>query len=320
MPRAAWVYTSSHKSRNHDGSGDFYQRSTLAAWVFPDGLEVGRQVQYCCEDHSTSGSMRGWAASDDSQTFAVGQVVSIEQPFKQCSTEVETCLDLLAWTGSQGAKHESESDEYLVTFTWFGAAQKIDHHSHQHWSEATPPLPVLHMAPSNVQTRHEGCCWGCFRRFGGSFESNSRKAQRCDDYQLQVPGEAWKWMPQQTLVIQVVSIEERAGHVCLQMSTMGGDEFSIQLPEGSVVKVLMQSVAERLLLGPCSHVSIVKDGELLEPLSVLRSLDSSTSRESPCSQSQHESAMPETMEILDVVQSGGSSNEHVDSKVDVKLQ
>eukprot|EP00441_Pelagodinium_beii_P037672 CAMPEP_0197633786 /NCGR_PEP_ID=MMETSP1338-20131121/10072_1 /TAXON_ID=43686 ORGANISM="Pelagodinium beii, Strain RCC1491" /NCGR_SAMPLE_ID=MMETSP1338 /ASSEMBLY_ACC=CAM_ASM_000754 /LENGTH=276 /DNA_ID=CAMNT_0043205527 /DNA_START=216 /DNA_END=1046 /DNA_ORIENTATION=- len=276
--------------------------------------------------------MKGWGDSRDSQAFAVGEVVSIEQPLKQWSAEVaaepssgiitesygfKAFLHALGWTSAQVAKHESESDGCLVTFTWLGSAQKIDH---KDWSEAALPMAVLHMEPNNTETRHEGWCWEGLRRYGRPYNRSSQKAEHCDNYRNLVPAEAWKLMPQQTIVLQLTSMEESAGHVRLQMSTMGGDEFDIQLPEDSVVKVLMQSVAEQRLLDACCHVSILNDGELLEPLCVLRSLELSKLQESPCPQSQRESAMPETMEISDKAQSGGSSNEHVDTKVDIKLQ
>eukprot|EP00441_Pelagodinium_beii_P016235 CAMPEP_0197657242 /NCGR_PEP_ID=MMETSP1338-20131121/44510_1 /TAXON_ID=43686 ORGANISM="Pelagodinium beii, Strain RCC1491" /NCGR_SAMPLE_ID=MMETSP1338 /ASSEMBLY_ACC=CAM_ASM_000754 /LENGTH=358 /DNA_ID=CAMNT_0043233571 /DNA_START=111 /DNA_END=1187 /DNA_ORIENTATION=+ len=327
---------------NLGGSGYFDDRSTEAAWVFPDGLEVGRQVQYFSKDHSESGSMKGWGSSHDLQTFAVGQVVNIEQPFKQCSAEVATtpvsskitaslrsllshrfkaCPSALRWTGAQGAKHvsESESEQYLVTCTWLGAAQKKDQ---QAWSQATVPMAVLRMEPSSTQTRHQSWCWDSLRRYGRAREIHYQKAQRVDDYQIQVPAEAWKLMPKQTFVVQLTSIEETAGRVRLQMSTIGGEEFNVQLPKDSVAGVLMQSVAEQCQLGPCCHVSILNDGELLEPLYELRSLESSKLREPPYSQSQHESAMPETMEISDAAKSGNGngSDQNVDIKAHAKLQ
>eukprot|EP00931_Biecheleriopsis_adriatica_P060956 TRINITY_DN36624_c0_g1_i1.p2 TRINITY_DN36624_c0_g1~~TRINITY_DN36624_c0_g1_i1.p2 ORF type:complete len:139 (+),score=16.64 TRINITY_DN36624_c0_g1_i1:84-500(+) len=113
MPRAAWIYNSSYYNRDSDGEID--EQSTERAWVFEDGLEVGRQVQYSSKEHRASGYPRyGSVNEDDSRTLAVGKVASI--------------------------------DENVVNFIWAGAAQQKNSDA---WSKAIPPTAVLRMEPSS---------------------------------------------------------------------------------------------------------------------------------------------------------------------------
>jgi len=228
MPCAAWVSTSSYYNKDSDGEID--ESSTENAWVFPDGLELGRQVQYFRKEHSASGYPRYAALnSDDSQTFAVGEVASI--------------------------------DKNVVNFTWAGAAHQKNSEA---WSKAPQPMAALQMEPSSDQHCHQG--------HGRAREERSNNARRCDEHRIHAPTEAWALVPHQTFVVTLASLDAIAdGRIRLQLITMGGDKFDVQLPKDSATTALMQSIAEQRRLGPCAHVSIVNvNGELLQPLSVLR--------------------------------------------------
>jgi len=106
---------------------------------------------------------------------------------------------------------------------------------------------------------------------GRGREERSHKAQRCDEYRIHVPAEAWNMVPQQTFVVTLTCLDtSTGGQIRLQLNTIGGDELDVQLPKDSAVEALMQTVAEQRQLGPGARVCILNpDGELLEPLSML---------------------------------------------------
>lgn len=230
MSRAAWVSRSSFYEK--DGF-EIDERSTETAWVFPDGLELGRQVQYVSTESERSGFPRyGDVSENNSKTFALGEVASI--------------------------------DSNVVTFTWVGSVQQRNEGA---WSSTSPPGGVLRMEASNDHQYKQGAT----RRVR---EEHSRYAKRHDEYQINVPSEAWELLPRQIFVVTLTSHEITSdGHVRWQLNTLSGDQFEVTFDEDQVdatIGELMKSVASARQLGPCARVSIVsEDGGILEPDQVL---------------------------------------------------
>lgn len=228
MPYVAWVQTSSHKGRDDNWATE--EGSTERAWVFMDGLALGRQVLYFCKEHSANGFPRydrrnyGSFIRKDLQLLAIGEVATIE--------------------------------ERVVNFTWAGAAQQKNSDA---WAQVTPPKAVLQMEPSSDQECHRAS------------EERSQHAQRCDEYRIHAPAQAWKLVPRQSYVVTLNSLSASTdSHMCLQLNTIGGDAFDVQLPKDSAVGALVQLVEEKLQLRPNTCVNILNlNGELLEPFSML---------------------------------------------------
>jgi len=78
----AWVSTSGYSKHDVTPNTAFFFTDSshhLKAWVFPDGLEVGRQVHYFCERESEEGYPRyGRLRKRESKTLSIGEVTSIE--------------------------------------------------------------------------------------------------------------------------------------------------------------------------------------------------------------------------------------------------
>lgn len=73
--RVAWVLDENHY--NSDGDGDSSERDLHLAWVFPSGLDVGRRVQYYGKYSYKEWTRYGCHTDKESQTLAIGEVVSI---------------------------------------------------------------------------------------------------------------------------------------------------------------------------------------------------------------------------------------------------
>jgi len=112
MALAAWAKSSSHNNQDNDGEMDETYRTS--AWVFPEGLEVGRSVQFYSSYRNTAGYARYNAVSTtEIETLAIGMVESV--------------------------------DGDRASFKWKRAAKKQDSGP---WEVDSPPTGKLVMEPS----------------------------------------------------------------------------------------------------------------------------------------------------------------------------
>jgi len=86
-------------------------------------------------------------------------------------------------------------------------------------------------------------------------------------YHVRVPDEAWEVLPRRPFVVTASAAKRSVeNEYDVQLSTVGGDEMDVPVPEGSKVKELMQLVAEQCHLGLDVCVRVVTaDGAVLEP-------------------------------------------------------
>mmetsp|Transcript_75558 Transcript_75558/g.133806 ORF Transcript_75558/g.133806 Transcript_75558/m.133806 type:complete len:248 (-) Transcript_75558:38-781(-) len=230
MASAAWVFTSSFY--NKDSDGEMEEGSTEMAWVFPDGLEVGRQVQYFTKKYSASGYPRyGSVTSSDSRTLSIGKVTSIE--------------------GN------------IVNFTWEGAVSQEDDGA---WASGSVPTGQLTMQQTQINECDDRGR-GTNRRSSSNTaqRQDSYRISAPDAAWLLLPQQSFV----ATLISHEDAEDDL---LFTKLSTLNGDQLGIKLTKDATVGQLTRLVAEERRLGAHAHVHILSAaGAILEQDLVLKS-------------------------------------------------
>jgi len=215
-----------------DSDGDREEEDTEQAWVFPDGLAVGKQVQYYKRFDRGFGRIH-ICCRKTSQNWAVGEV-----------TEVK---------GN------------TVLFSWAGSAEQTERGQ---WKKTSPPTTQMKMAPSESKSDRGGGAEASFHN--GSYLARRCDDYRISVPEKawallprQLPRQAFP-----VTVTQCTFAEDGQLHV--KVVSLGGGEMEFQLAEDSSVQALMQRVAEERQLGANVAVQVVaEDGAAIDPGSML---------------------------------------------------
>mmetsp|Transcript_33883 Transcript_33883/g.102378 ORF Transcript_33883/g.102378 Transcript_33883/m.102378 type:complete len:243 (-) Transcript_33883:27-755(-) len=240
MARVGWLV------ETNDFNESMATVCTETAWVFPGGLQVGREVQYFSRWYDDLACKPPFGF-DFKESWAIGEVAGI--------------------------------DGAVVQMEWSGAAQRLVFEDREVWSVVPPPEGDLLMKASgfgsDVGSDDFSDDHDVDPRIGVhlAFDDDGdcdHVARRCDDYQIQWREEAVQLLPTQAFVVTVVSHDVIADdQVRVELGTIAGGKFHVQIDKDAISGALMKAVANQRQLGLTRVCIASSAGVLMEPDSAL---------------------------------------------------
>mmetsp|Transcript_3587 Transcript_3587/g.9773 ORF Transcript_3587/g.9773 Transcript_3587/m.9773 type:complete len:295 (-) Transcript_3587:172-1056(-) len=289
------AYVSTYGCRRKDVKLD--EECSEEAWVFPEGLEVGRVAQYHKkisrvwnweEDSSDEEAQWKKMSGDEDwrhhgleseagekihELLAEGVVTSVDMDVGkrteesdyefEANDDEESNYEFEANDDEEGRMAASEDESRrvtTVTFTWHGAVESQDEGTTWRFVD-TPMSSRLKMAK------------GGFHDPSGRTTVSFSKGEN-PEHVIKAPDDAWALLHQRMYVLTLVGSEPAGdGRLSLVLQTMSGEEFRLEVDETTPVEGLPQLVYEVRGLEEAVAVKIVAiDGSQLPSASAVASL------------------------------------------------